>query len=122
MRNSIYTILLCLFLIHSVLGQNDNKKLIYVSGIVKDSVNKPYYGVNVVIKSTRIGTTTDENGKYKIDITNFYREKENIILIYSFVGFKLVEKEIDLSKTVNTKNLKINIKLKDESEGINCNG
>ena len=42
-------------------------------------------GVNVIIKGTTIGVTTDVNGKYAIAV------KPGEILVFSFVGFQIVE-------------------------------
>ena len=135
MRKYLYTIMLISCLFSSSFGQNETKnflnsesrsaqseKLIYVSGIIKDSINKPFVGVNVIIKNTRIGTIADKNGKYQIDISDFYREKSKIILMFSFVGYKTIEKEIDFSKKTNADDIIINITLKDEAEAILCNG
>ncbi len=40
---------------------------IVVTGTVKDSVNaEPMPGVNIILKGTTSGTTTDKNGRYSI--------------------------------------------------------
>lgn len=135
MKKLIYSIVLILFILSGLFGQNEikhnrnsgskneqNEKAIYLSGIIKDSLNEPFYGVNVIIKSTRIGTIANKNGKYEIDITKFYQEKNKIIVIYSFVGFKRIEKEIDFSKNNDEINRTINISLKEKADAINCNG
>ena len=39
----------------------------YVTGRVTDEHNEPLLGVNIIIKGTTKGTTTDVNGNYKIN-------------------------------------------------------
>jgi TonB-linked SusC/RagA family outer membrane protein len=52
-----------------------------VKGTVRDSVGV-LPGVSVTIKGTKTGTTTDQNGKYILDIPN-----DNAVLVFSMVGF-----------------------------------
>jgi TonB-linked SusC/RagA family outer membrane protein len=60
-----------------------------VSGNVSDESGVPLPGVNVVIKGTDTGTSTDFDGNYSIIVS------ENDVLNFSFVGF--MEKEIEVS-------------------------
>ena len=39
----------------------------YIIGRVTDEHNEPILGVNILIKGTTKGTTTDVNGNYKIN-------------------------------------------------------
>lgn len=79
---------------------------IEVAGTVKDDRGEPLPGVNIVIKGTQAGTTTDAQGRYNISVSS-----GNDILIFSFVGYisKEVEvgaqKVIDVSLTVDQRNL-----------------
>ncbi len=58
-----------------------------VRGTVTDAKNGlPIPGVNIIIKGTTIGNTSDFDGNYTIDIVN----KEDII-VYSYIGYKLKE-------------------------------
>jgi TonB-dependent starch-binding outer membrane protein SusC len=59
-----YTILGLLFL---ALNSNAQVKHKTVSGRLTDSGGMPMPGVNVVIKGTQIGTSTDADGSYSID-------------------------------------------------------
>ena len=99
-----------------------NEKPIYITGIIMDRDNEPFHGVNIIIKNTQIGAVADENGKYRIDITDFYKKKEKIMVVYSFVGYKNIEKKIHLSKKKNFDDIIINITLKEEAEAILCYG
>ncbi len=57
-----------------------------VSGKVTDESGMPFPGVNVVIKGTSTGTTTDNEGRYTIEVPDV-----NSVLIFSFVGYAVQE-------------------------------
>jgi TonB-dependent starch-binding outer membrane protein SusC len=56
-----------------------------VTGSVKDAQGIPMPGVNVLKKGTAIGTSTDTDGKFRIDAT------ENDILVITFIGYETQE-------------------------------
>lgn len=67
-------------------GENSNQKA-RVSGTITDATtNELIAGVNVVIEGTTIGTVSDADGKYSIEIPG-----SNAVLIFTFVGY-LTEK------------------------------
>ncbi len=58
-----------------------------ITGKVLDSKDSsPLPGVNVLIKGTGIGTSTDASGNYEINVPN-----ESSVLVFSFVGFSSQE-------------------------------
>lgn len=60
---------------------------ITVNGEVKaKSTGEPLPGVNILLKGTTRGTTTDADGKFTISV-----KSEDDVLIFSFIGFKSVE-------------------------------
>jgi len=59
-----------------------------VTGTVIDSDGFPLIGVNVVVKNTTIGTTTDLDGNYSIDAP------EGAILEFSYIGFQTIEEPV----------------------------
>src|SRR5690349_15522539 len=61
-----------------------------VTGIVKDENGQGFPGVNIIVKGTSSGTTTDVNGRYTLQVEN-----DNATLVFSFVGYK--EQEIALA-------------------------
>lgn len=66
-----------------------------VSGIVIDAqTQQPMAGVNVIVKGTLKGTSTDSDGRYVIEVDN-----ENDVLVFSFIGFKTEEISVG-SRTV----------------------
>ncbi|MGC1243511.1 MAG: SusC/RagA family TonB-linked outer membrane protein, partial [Chryseosolibacter sp.] len=57
-----------------------------ISGTVTDARTlQPIAGVNIVVKGTTSGTTTDSEGKYVIDA------EEGDMLVFSFIGYKKIE-------------------------------
>jgi TonB-linked SusC/RagA family outer membrane protein len=66
-----------------------------VKGTVRDSTGV-IPGVSVAIKGTRIGTTTDQNGKYILDVT-----EPNAVLVFSMVGFETQEIAVNGKETID---------------------
>jgi len=56
-----------------------------VSGTVKDDAGANLPGVNVVVKGTTMGTTTDFDGKYSISVSS------DATLVFTFIGFESKE-------------------------------
>jgi Ca-activated chloride channel homolog len=67
----------------------------YVSGTVYDDSGAYLPGVNVVIKGTTTGTTTDLNGFYSLEI------EEGTTLVFSFVGFESQEISVGSRKVID---------------------
>src|SRR3546814_7636409 len=60
---------------------------IEVRGTVTDSSGATLPGVSVIVKGqSSIGTTTDLNGKYMLDMPN-----DGLTLVYSMIGFERSE-------------------------------
>src|SRR5687767_3266776 len=72
--------------------------IITVTGKVVDENNAGLPGVNVVLKGTSIGTSTDANGEYSLGIPD---EEKNGILVFSFIGFVTVEEPIGSRSNIN---------------------
>jgi TonB-linked SusC/RagA family outer membrane protein len=71
---------------------------IKVSGQVVDDTGQPLPGVNIVIKGTTQGTTTDSDGRYAIDAPN-----EDAILVFSFIGYAPQEVRIGAQTVIDVK-------------------
>src|SRR6267378_163981 len=67
-----------------------------VKGVVLDENGKTLPGVNVVLKGTTSGTSTDKDGNYQISVP----EKESI-LVFSFIGYQAREEKVDVRSTIN---------------------
>ncbi len=72
------------------------KAEIIVDGKVVDENNEPLPGVSIILKGTSIGTTTDVDGRYRIDVPS-----AESILIFSFIGYNLEEIIVGDQKTIN---------------------
>lgn len=69
--------------------------LLSITGQVTDLNNQPLPGVNVVVKGTINGTSTDANGRYVIEAD------EGAILTFSFIGFVTQEIVVSGSSPIN---------------------
>ena len=58
-----------------------------VKGLVVDRNGTPVPGVTVLIKGTQMGTSTDAEGKFSLEMGNI----ENLTLVFSFVGMETRE-------------------------------
>lgn len=90
-------------------GQKSSTRLVAeqpVSGKITDEKGSPLPGVSIVIKGSTRGTTSDNNGQYKLTVPN-----GNAVLIVSFVGYTRQEisvnnrSVIDLQLEVDDKSL-----------------
>ncbi|MCK7589054.1 SusC/RagA family TonB-linked outer membrane protein [Subsaxibacter sp. CAU 1640] len=67
-----------------------------VSGTVTEEASTlPVPGVNVIIKGTSTGTTTDFDGKYSINV------KTGDVLVFSYIGYKTQEITYNNQSTIN---------------------
>jgi len=71
------------------------------SALVKGQVteaesNEPLPGVNILVKGTALGTVTDIEGNYRLDVP-----EENNLLIFSFVGYASQEVNINRRSQVD---------------------
>lgn len=64
-----------------ILAQPNNLR-----GKVTDKENKPLVGVNILLKGSQKGTTTNNDGEY-----TFSEVSPNAVVVFSFVGFKKLE-------------------------------
>lgn len=76
-----------MWLLLSFIGGNVMAQQTKVSGVVNDSQGMALPGVTILVKGTTVGTVTDFDGKYVLNI----KEVKKPILQFSFVGFKTEE-------------------------------
>ncbi|WP_303207074.1 SusC/RagA family TonB-linked outer membrane protein [Bacteroides oleiciplenus] len=98
--NVFLTCLLCLTTTAAALAQQTVK----VTGKVIDNTNEGVPGVNVQVKGGSLGTITDIDGNYKIDVPN-----SKSVLVFSFIGYEKQEVAVG-NKTV------INVTMKDDTQ------
>ena len=87
--------------------ENDSSKYITIKGVVKDEKNTPLPFVNVVIEGTAIGTNTDMDGYYEIEVP------EHAVLEFSSIGY--MNKSI---KATNKTSNVLNVTLLDDEESL----
>ena len=79
----------------------------YIIGRVTDEHNEPILGVNILIKGTTKGTTTDVNGNYKINVPIGSQ------LVFSFIG-----RETKISPPIQKDTAAFNVVLKEFAEEL----
>lgn len=77
-----------------------------ISGTVTDEKGEPLPGVNIMVKGSTRGTTTDARGGFEIEVPD-----RNSVLMFSFVGF--VSQEIP----VGNQNV-INLRLEEDNKSL----
>ena len=77
---------------------------ITVSGKVTDESGAELPGVNVLVKGTQRGTTTDSNGEYSLSVPD-----QNAVVVFSFVGYETTEMPVGNNTSLNV-SLKVDIK------------
>src|SRR5690554_4923609 len=63
---------------------------ITVEGVVTDDDGESLIGVNVIVKGTNKGTSTDFDGAFTLEDVD-----ENAVLIFSYVGYETQEIELN---------------------------
>ena len=67
-----------------------NIPAISISGLVTDTEGEPLIGVNIQVKGTTIGTSSDFDGNYTLN-----NVEEDAILVFSYVGYQKQEVAVD---------------------------
>lgn len=66
-----------------------------VKGVVVDVADYPLPGVSVVVKGSSVGTTTDLDGRYSINVP------KNGTLVFTYIGMAKQEVKVSGRKTLN---------------------
>jgi len=104
MKKLLKVILLLLFSVCSTAGIYAQRT---VTGSVHDDSQQPVPSANVVLKGTQVGTLTDSNGKFTLNVPS-----SGGTLVISFIGFTTQEVLIGTSSVVN-------VTLQTESTALN---
>lgn len=75
-----------------------NAQTFQVKGRTVDENGQPLIGVNVIEKGTKNSVTTNENGEFSISVSS-----SNSLLVFTFVGKKLVERKVIEGETLTIK-------------------
>lgn len=92
-----------------IYGQSNNefsKKDLPVEGIITDISGSPLMGVTVMVKGTSIGTITDQNGHFFLNVPDY-----SMTLKISFIGYK--SKEIKAKSKLIVELEEENVELQD---------
>lgn len=84
-----------------------------LQGSVVDTTGAPLPGVSVTLQGTTIGTATDPDGTYLIEIPPAADRPEEMVLVFSYIGFKTLEVPAD-GRTVIDVVLEQDVSLLDE--------
>ncbi len=87
-------------------NEKSEQTLKTVKGVVTDASGETLPGVNITVKGQSKGTQTDFDGNYTINVT------DTDVLVFSYVGFKTIEKEVGSGNTVN-------ISLEEDASALN---
>ncbi|WP_163713581.1 SusC/RagA family TonB-linked outer membrane protein [Mangrovibacterium lignilyticum] len=91
LSNCLLVLIFALFSV-SVFAQNSKQ----ISGVVTDSQANPVIGATVMVKGTTIGTATDVDGKFTLNVPEDTR-----VLLVSFIGME--PKEVELKNKTSFK-------------------
>ena len=69
-----------------------------VSGKLTDENNAPIVGVNISLKGTNIGTSSDAKGNYQLSIP---ASQSNATLVFSYIGFTTKELQVRNQSIIN---------------------
>src|SRR3954447_7743543 len=93
LRLVLVFVLLLVAVIPAAFGQKRT-----VSGKITDASGKPIPFVNVTVKGTTVGTTSNSEGVYSITLP----EKSNT-LVFTFVGYRALEVNVENRTTADVK-------------------
>jgi len=77
-----------------------------VSGVITDETNTPVAMASVIIKGTRIATTSDQNGKYSIKVSD-----DDATLVITKIGYTKQEVMLNNRTIINIKLVAANMKM-----------
>jgi hypothetical protein len=89
------------------------KDSIFIRGVLTDENDMPLPFVNVIIKNTKIGTTSDFDGNYRLNITEQLDSIGTLTLKYVYVGYETEERIINHQFVENIENRTINVRLRE---------
>lgn len=69
---------------------------IRISGTVTDAGKGPLIGVNIAVSGTRIGTITDFNGAYTLDVPD-----SKSVLVFTYIGYKTMLRDAGSGGVIN---------------------
>jgi TonB-linked SusC/RagA family outer membrane protein len=98
-NRSIFCFVICFLLVQFSVRASNNTNAInekVVEGRVTDPTASPLIGVSVMLKGASVGTVTDMDGQYFIQVPD-----ENAVLVFSYLGFETQERVVGTQKVMN---------------------
>lgn len=81
-----------------------------IVGKITDTKGEPLAFVNIYLEESYVGTTSNDEGNYELNVT----ESGDYTIIYQFLGFKTVKKEVSMSSFPHI----LNVSLAEESVSL----
>lgn len=86
-------LLFLLFILYGSFAYSQEKQ---ITGKVIDEMGQPILGASIIVKGTTVGTTTNFDGMYAIEVSS-----NTDILRFSYVGFRTMEIVVGDQTTIN---------------------
>ena len=67
-----------------------------ISGVIQDELGESLIGANILVKGTDVGTSSDIDGRYSVNVPAGYD-----VLVISYTGYDLVEQKLGASNVIN---------------------
>ncbi|WP_218598361.1 carboxypeptidase-like regulatory domain-containing protein [Polaribacter sp. NJDZ03] len=96
------------------------KDSLIIYGNIKDNVGDSFKYVNVNIQNSNLKIKVNENGDYKVNVFDLLNKKDELIIQFSFLGFKTEKRNVKKELFNRNNILEINIKMKEEITIIEC--
>jgi len=71
-----------------------------ISGTVVDDLGDGLPGVNIIVKGTTLGVTTDIDGNFSLNVPNL---TNNTVLVFSFLGYATIEQAVGNQRVLQIK-------------------
>lgn len=81
-----------------------------ITGTVTDTKKEPLPFVNIYIDNTYIGTTSNEEGKYELNVNT----KKEYTIVFKYLGYKTIKKTIEPKSFPN----QLNIEMEEEEVSL----
>ncbi len=104
MKNRIHCLFLCLFVSWVSFSA---AQTVRISGRVTDEKNQPLEFVNVLVKGTNRGASTNKNGLFELSVPE---KEDTLVLQFSFVSYAEEEQKVVINKKSRDINLSVTMK------------
>ena len=99
MKNFVTLFFTVIFTFHSLAATNESYEplqQIVISGIITDNTGDPLPGVSIKVKGTTLGTASDADGRYTVNVPS-----KDAVLVFSYIGYVSQEKPVGNQTQIN---------------------